>query len=68
MTLENYGLEYFATNLVILDDPEKILKLYALLADFEDDDDVEHVWHNAEVAPELWQKAEEAMSKTRFRT
>ncbi|OIP53817.1 hypothetical protein AUK10_01955, partial [Candidatus Gracilibacteria bacterium CG2_30_37_12] len=68
LTLENYGLEYFATNLVILDDPEKILKLYALLADFEDDDDVEHVWHNAEVAPELWQKAEEAMSKTRFRT
>lgn len=66
--VENYGLEYSATNVVSIDDPEKILKLYALLADFEDDDDVEQVWHNAEVSPELWQQAEDAMNKTRFRT
>lgn len=68
LTLDNYGLEYSATNTVTLDDPEKILKLYALLADLEEDDDVEQVWHNAEVSPELWQQAEEAMQKTRFRT
>lgn len=68
LTLDSYGLEYSATNIVALDDPEKILKLYALLADFEEDDDVEQVWHNAEVSPELWQQAEEAMAKTRFRT
>lgn len=68
MTLDVHGLEYSATNIVHLDDPEKILKLYALLADFEEDDDVEQVWHNAEISPELWQQAEEAMSKTRFRT
>lgn len=68
LTVDAYGLEYFATNVVTVDDPEKILKLYALLADFEEDDDVEHVWHNAEISPELWQQAEDAMSKTRFRT
>lgn len=66
--VENYGFEYYATNLVSLDDPEKILKLYALLADFEEDDDVEEVWHNAEIDPALWQQAEEAMNKRRFRT
>ncbi len=65
---EAYGLEYAATNVVTMEDSEKILKLYALLADFEDDDDVEQVWHNAEIAPELWQQAEDAMAKTRFRT
>ncbi|PJC56516.1 YebC/PmpR family DNA-binding transcriptional regulator, partial [Candidatus Gracilibacteria bacterium CG_4_9_14_0_2_um_filter_38_7] len=37
IVFDNYGLEYAATNLVNLDDSEKILKLYALLADFEDD-------------------------------
>lgn len=68
LSLENYGLEYSATNLIDMDDSEKILKLYALLADLEDDDDVEQVWHNAQVSPELWQKAEDAMAKTRFRT
>ncbi|MDD2916755.1 MAG: YebC/PmpR family DNA-binding transcriptional regulator [Candidatus Gracilibacteria bacterium] len=68
LTLDNYGLEYAATNVVNIDDPEKILKLYALLADFEDDDDVEQVWHNAEIDPVLWQQAEEAMNKGRFRT
>lgn len=68
LALDSYGLEYSATNIIELDDPEKILKLYALLADLEDDDDVEQVWHNAEITPELWQQAEEAMSKTRFRT
>ena len=68
LALENYGLEYSATNIVNLDDPEKILKLYALLADFEDDDDIEHVWHNAEIDKDLWQQAEDAMNKTRFRT
>lgn len=68
LPIDNYGLEYSATNVVNIDDSEKILKLYALLADLEEDDDVEQVWHNAEVSPELWQKAEEAMSKTRFRT
>jgi len=68
VAIESYGLEYYAINTVELDDPEKILKLYALLATFEDDDDVEQVWHNADVSPELWQQAEEAMNKTRFRT
>lgn len=68
LVVESYGLEYFATNTVQLEDPEKILKLYALLAAFEDDDDVEQVWHNADVSPELWQQAEDTMSKTRFRT
>ncbi len=68
LTLDSHGLEYSATNIVTLEDKEKILKLYALLADFEDDDDVEHVWHNADISPELWQEAEEVMSKTRFRT
>ena len=65
---EAYGLEYAATNVVAMEDSEKILKLYALLADFDEDDDVEQVWHNAEIAPELWQQAEDAMAKTRFRT
>ena len=68
LSIESHGLEYSATNIVNIDDPEKILKLYALLSDLEEDDDVEHVWHNAEVSPELWQQAEEAMAKTRFRT
>ena len=68
LSLDSYGLEYSATNVVNLEDPEKILKLYALLADFDEDDDVEQVWHNAEITPELWQQAEEAMTKTRFRT
>lgn len=49
--------------MVNIDDPEKILKLYALLADLDEDDDVEQVWHNAEINPVLWQQAEEAMSK-----
>jgi len=65
---DNYWLEYSATNIVQSDDPEKILKLYALLAALEDDDDVEKVWHNAEIDGDLWQQAEEAMQKTRFRT
>lgn len=68
MEIESYGLEYSATNIVAIDDPEKILKIYALLAALDEDDDVEQVWHNADIAPDLWHTAEEAMQKAKFRT
>lgn len=68
LTIEAHGLEYSATNIVNVDDSEKILKIYALLAELDEDDDVEHVWHNAEIDAALWHTAEEAIQKSKFRT
>lgn len=66
--IESYGLEYVATNMIEVTDFDKVLKIYKLLADLEDDDDVEQVWNNAEISPELWHQAEELVEKSQFRT
>jgi len=68
LTLESYGLEYAAINTIEVTDFDKVLKIYKLLADLEDDDDVEQVWHNAEISADLWQQAETMIEKSRFRT
>ncbi len=65
---ESARFEYLPTSEVELSDFEKAFKTYRLVADLEEDEDIEAVWHNASIPAEIVGKIEEAIEASRFRT
>ena len=68
LEIDQVSREYRAKNEIELEDFDKVLKLYKLLSDLSEDDDVSRVAHNARMDPSLWQQAAEAIEAQRFRT
>jgi len=51
--IEDAGLVYLPTNSILIDDIEKGLKIYKLISDLEEDEDVEDVWSNYDMTDEM---------------
>ena len=62
------ALEYIPTNYIEVTDFEAVLKIYKMLEAFDEDDDVETVWNNADISDALWKQAEEFIESRKFRT
>ena len=62
------GGEYIPTNTVELSEFDKALKVHTLISTLEEDDDVESVWHNAIIAPEIVTQITAHLESNRFRT
>jgi hypothetical protein len=44
------------------------LKIYKMLEEFHEDEDVEIVWNNADISDVLWKEVTEKVEASRFRT
>ncbi len=74
-TLENAGqiiessmLAYIPKNYVPVTDFDQALKLYGMLAAFEEEEDTEIVWNTADISEALWKEVQEFVESKRFRT
>lgn len=67
-TLTRASFEYLPKNYVEVTDPDNVLKIYRMLEEFHEDEDVEVVWNNAEISDTLWKEAEEKVDASKFRT
>ncbi len=47
---------------------DQALKIYKMLEEFGNDEDVETVWNTADISDELWKKVTEFAESKRFRT
>jgi transcriptional/translational regulatory protein YebC/TACO1 len=65
---ESSGLEYLPNTEVEVGEFDKAFKVYRLVNDLREDEDIETVWHNAEISDEMVEKIEEALEASRFRT
>lgn len=65
---DSSGFEYIPNTEVELGEFDKAFKVYRLVSDLGEDEDVERVWHNAEFPDEMIEKIEEALESSRFRT
>jgi len=68
LEIEEYNLEYLPNTLVSTTDFDKALKILTLVGDLEADDDVEDVWYNVDIAPEIEKQVEDMIEKSKFRT
>lgn len=66
--IRSASLEYKANTYVKVTDFDKALKIYKMLEAFEEDEDVEKVWNNADVSDALWQEVETFIESKKFRT
>jgi transcriptional/translational regulatory protein YebC/TACO1 len=62
------GLGYVAKNTIEITDFETALKIYKMLEEFDEDEDSETVWNNAEIADSLWKEVETFVESKKFRT
>ncbi len=62
------GFEYLPTNYVEVSDEDNVLKIYKMLEEFNENEDVEMVWNNADISDELWKEVSEKVEKSKFRT
>lgn len=67
-TIERASFEYLPKNYVEVADAEYVLKIYKMLEEFGEDEDVEVVWNNADISDELWKLVEEKVESSKFRT
>lgn len=65
---EEYGFEYLPNAEVDPGEFDKAFKVYRLVSDLEEDEDIEKVWHNAIISDETVEKIEAALESSRFRT
>lgn len=65
--LASHG-EYLATNTTELSEFDKALKVHILIETLEEDEDVEAVWHNAVITPEIQAEIIKHLESHRFRT
>lgn len=47
---------------------DQALKIYKMLEEFEEDEDVETVWNTADISDELWKKVTDFVESKKFRT
>lgn len=62
------GIGYVAKNFIEVTDLDTALKIYKMLEAFNDDEDVETVWNNADISDALWKEVEEFVAARAFRT
>jgi transcriptional/translational regulatory protein YebC/TACO1 len=67
-TIEMSSLGYNARTYVEVTDFENALKIYKMLEEFDDDEDVETVWNTADISDALWAEVETFVAARRFRT
>jgi transcriptional/translational regulatory protein YebC/TACO1 len=65
--LESSG-EYIPTNTVEVTEFDKGLKVHTLITTLEDDEDIEFVWHNAIIPPDIAEQITTHLESNRFRT
>lgn len=65
---EEHGFEYLPNAEVDPGEFDKAFKVYRLVNDLEEDEDIEKVWHNAIISDETVEKIEAALESSRFRT
>ncbi len=67
-TIERASFEYIPKTYIEVTDEDNALKIYKMLEEFGDDEDVEVVWNNADISDDLWEKCREKVEASRFRT
>lgn len=67
-TVEEASFFYRAKNYTTITDFEIALKLYKMFDAFDEDEDVEMIWNNADIDDNLWQEVEKYMAERTFRT
>jgi YebC/PmpR family DNA-binding regulatory protein len=67
-TLLSAELWYVSKNAIEVSDFDTVLKIYKMLEEFGEDEDVETVWNNAEIADTLWKEVETFVESKKFRT
>ncbi len=61
-------LGYSAKNYTEVTDFDNALKIYKMLEEFSDDEDVENVWNTADISDTLWAEVEAFVESKKFRT
>lgn len=67
-TIEKASFEYLPKNYIEVTEFDHVLKIYKMLEEFGEDEDVEVVWNNADISDALWKEAEKKVESSRFRT
>jgi YebC/PmpR family DNA-binding regulatory protein len=67
-TIVSSTLGYSARNYTEVTDFDNALKIYKMLEEFSDDEDVENVWNTADISDALWAEVEAFVASKRFRT
>lgn len=74
-SLEEYNYEivesafaYRAKNYTPVSDFDTVLKLYKMFDAFDEDEDTEITWNNADIDDKMWAEAEEFVESKKFRT
>jgi len=68
ISVDDYWPEYLSTNFIEITDFDKAIKILKLIDDLEDDEDVEFVWTNYDIAEDLALQVREAIENNRFRS
>lgn len=66
--IEKASFEYIAKNYIEVTDFDNALKIYKMLDEFGEDEDVEVVWNNADISDSLWSEVEAFVESRKFRT
>jgi YebC/PmpR family DNA-binding regulatory protein len=66
--IEKASFEYIPKTYVEVTDTDNALKIYKMLEEFGEDEDVEVVWNNADISDTLWKAVEEKVEASKFRT
>lgn len=67
-TIISSGLGYIAKGYIQVTDFDTALKIYKILEELENDEDVEIVWNNADISDDLWKEVSEFAESKKFRT
>jgi transcriptional/translational regulatory protein YebC/TACO1 len=67
-SISRASFEYIPKNYIEVTDTENALKIYKMLEELGEDEDVEVVWNNADISDALWREAEEKVEVSKFRT
>ena len=67
-TIEKASFEYLPKNYIEVTEADTALKIYKMLEEFGEDEDVEVVWNNADISDTLWKEVEEKVEASKFRT
>ncbi len=62
------NIGYVAKNFIEVTEFENALKIYKMLEEFEEDEDVEIVWNNADISDALWKEVIAFVESKKFRT
>lgn len=67
-TPKKASLEYIPKNYIEVTDFDAILKIYKMFEAFDQDEDVELLWNNADISDGLWHQAQSKIEENTFRT